>query len=349
MNCKLTLICPSYERHHYLRRSFSFWGHRDDVYVIYADGSHSPLESPAMSAPNLRYLHHPVSIQERLLALCDQVSTPYVCLLGDDEFYIPSAMQSCVDFLECHSDYVACMGRAIGFSRLRGNIALSPQYPRLRNRDLSDSVALNRLESHFSSYVPAHCYAITKTDVFQAAMEAALSIELDILSIFELVEESIIAAAGKSIVLPVLYWLRSFEAPPIRNTGDLGLDTSKLFHDWWSSNEAEIEKRYLCRYLSKAASGNASESDFEIAFDCYYENTYGQVNSFSSRLKRSLPSPLKSTLGMLRVRGQMFSNYLINPTATSNAAVQDLRDQGVVIDEDGLAECLASIRQSWRL
>lgn len=274
-------------------------------------------------------------------------------MIGDDEFYVPSALQACVDFLEQHSNYVSCMGRAIGFSRLQDKIVLRPQYPRLKDRDLSDNAAVNRLASHFSSYVPMHCYAVTRTDVFRFAMEAALSIELDIFAIFELVEEFLVVAAGKSIVLPVLYWLRSHEAPPLRNTGDLSLDPSKRFDHWWQTKESEREKKDFCKYLSTASCGVVCERDVEKVFDCYCENAYGQDaswdRSLSYRFKSFLPSQLKRPLRLLKARGRVLVNQLADPAATSNEVFQELRDQGVMIDEDGLAECLASIKKSWKI
>lgn len=353
MTFNLTLLCPSFERHHYLERSCRFWGDRSDVFVLYADGSQSPLETAATNAPNLRYLHQPIGLKQRLLGLLDLVHTPYVCMMGDDEFYIPSSLQNCVEFLESHSDYVSCMGRAIGFSRLQDKIVLSPQYPRLRDRDLSDSGALNRLESHFSPYVPAHSYAVTRTEVFRAAMQPALANKLDVFAIGELIHEFLVVAAGKSIVLPVLYWLRSHEAPPLRNTGDLSLDPSKRFDHWWQNEKLIAEKKDFCQYLSEASCGSIDAVEVEQVFNFYVDRKYGQASgksrSLSHRLKQTLPDSLKKPLRLVKARAGMLANHLGNPVVQSNAALQELRDQGVMIDDDGLAECHASIKESWRL
>lgn len=352
MACRLTLICPSLERHHYLERSCRFWGDRDDVCVLYADGSQSQLELLHVNASNLRYSHRPIGYQERLLWLIDQVDTPYICVLSDDEFYLPSALNLCVDFLDEHPDYVSCMGRAIGFSRLNDKIALLQQYPRLRDRDLSDAVTLNRLETHFSSYVPSHFYAVTRTDIFRNAIKAAFAIELDVYAIFELSTELLIVAAGRSIVLPALYWLRSHEAPPLRNTGDLALDPSKRFVHWWQNMEFERQKKTFCKHLSAASSNVVDEDNVRKIFDCYVESAYGQAtvtdHSLLRRLKRTVLAPIKKPLRLLTVRGGMLFNQLIRPAAQNKAALQELRDQGVLIDEDGLAECLSSIEESWR-
>ena len=75
-----------------------------------------------------------------------------------------------------------------------------------------------------------------------AAIKAALAVELDVYAIFELSTELLVLAAGKSTVLPALYWLRSFEVPPLRNTGDIALNPSKTFAHWWQVRTSKCKK-----------------------------------------------------------------------------------------------------------
>ena len=352
MTCKLTLLCPSFERHRYLERSCRFWGDRDDVCVIYADGSQSQFDSPVLNASNLRYFHRPNSFQERLLWLIDQAETPYVCMLSDDEFYLPSSLRLCVDFLEKHPDYVACMGRAIGFSRLNGKVALHEQYPRLKDRDLCDSSPLTRLESHFSAYTPSHFYAVTRTDVFRNALKVSLSIEWDVYALFELVTEFLIVASGKSIVLPALYWLRSREVPPLRNTGYLALDPAKSFVHWWRSNEFESQKIDFCNCLSVASSKVVDVDEVRRIFHCYFNIISGNApirdQSSLKRLKLDSLLLIMKYLRALKARGGILIDQLIHPDPRNMSALQELRDQGVSIDEVLLAQCFSSIKGSWR-
>lgn len=348
----LTLICPTYNRHPFLERSCRFWCDRN-VSVIYADGSESACTSTFLKAPNIHYLHYPVGLVQRLLVLLAEVKTPYVCMMGDDEFYILSALQGCVAYLDSHPDYVACMGRAIAFSSKDNKIVFRQQYPRLQGRILSESAPLSRLDRHFSSYVPAHCYAVTRTEIFQSSMEAALSIKLDIFAIYELIEEFLVVAAGKSIVMPNLYWLRSLEAPPLRNTGDLSLDPSKKFNHWWQSMENVSEKKNFCKYLSKASCDAVDEDEVEKVFNCYNKHTFGRATNGNSMLTSdrsgSVAMSPRESLRPLKSCDEVIVNQLSNPAAQNTAALQLMHDQGVTIDKEGLAECLASIKENWRL
>ena len=57
--------------------------------------------------------------------------------------------------------------------------------------------------------------------------------------------------------------------------------------------------------------------------------------------------PVKKFLRFLVVLRVVLANKVIGPAARSKAALQELCDQGVSIDQDGLAECLSSIEESW--
>lgn len=341
---KLTLICPTYQRHHYLERSCRFWGNRIELCVLYADGSEYSFPSANVQSENIQYFHQPVSIHQRLLNMLELVKTPYVCMLGDDEFYIPSSLNSCVEFLDTHSDYVACMGRAVGFSNRGGNAVFSCQYPKLHDRDLESELPFRRLIDHFSAYVPAHCYAVTRVDVFREAMTKALSCNLDIFAIFELIEEFIVVSNGKTCVLPELYWLRSHEAPPIRNTGDLSLDPSKSFNKWWVSEEpsAIAERLAFCDELALVTDCGLTHEEVESVFECYVKNTSRSQISLGRRIRSAIFKAIKSVAPTSFVDRINEVKFLIN----NRDALQELRNQGVSIDETGLAECVAAIEAS---
>lgn len=161
--------------------------------------------------------------------------------------------------------------------------------------------------------------------------------------------EFLVAVAGKSIVLPVLCWLRSYEAPALRNTGDLSMDPRKRFYHWWCSKESELERENFCKYLSAGSCGVVDEVEVRRVFDFYVQNVYvpssARGHSFLYWLRRISPASLRGPLRQLKEHGRM----LFNSAAQSKATLQELRDQGVLIDENGLAECLTSIKQSWML
>lgn len=351
MGPRLTLICPSYERHYYLERSFRFWSDRNDINVIYADGSQSPLASLSKYTSNVSYIHQPISVQQRTLLMLDRVDTPYVCMMCDDEFYLPSSLQSCIEYLEANPDYSACMGRSLSFRVSSGRVVFGQQYPRLRDRALDAESSLRRLTDHFSEYVPSTCYAVIRTEVFRSAMKIALNCKIDIFAISEIIFEFLVIAKGKTRVLPQLYWLRSHEAPPIRNTGDLSLDTSKTFDRWWFSEDPSdvADKSSFCCQLAKETC--LSFENVYKTIDLYVHSTYFErrgllrrLRGFSSRISKF--NFTREWLTFLRYHESM-NNYLRSSSPYSYGLdytpIATLLSQGVAINESCLAECVASI------
>ena len=106
---KLTLVVPTYNRHSYALRNMFYWSGRS-VTVHVLDGSPTPISLPELSglAQNIHYHHLPVSIFDRLRIATELISTDYCALMGDDEFFIPSALESCIAELDLYSDLVSC-------------------------------------------------------------------------------------------------------------------------------------------------------------------------------------------------------------------------------------------------
>ena len=69
---------------------------------------------------------------------------------SDDEFYLPSALSSCIEFLSKHSEFSNCGGRAIGFKSDKNNIYGIKTYLRLNNFCLDHNNAIYGAKKHFS-------------------------------------------------------------------------------------------------------------------------------------------------------------------------------------------------------
>jgi len=81
---KLTIIIPTYERHHVLSRAIDYYS-QIDVAVIIADSSNNPFTNKLPD--NFRLLHCPDYFMGDKIykALCE-VDTDYSCLCADDDF-----------------------------------------------------------------------------------------------------------------------------------------------------------------------------------------------------------------------------------------------------------------------
>ena len=147
---KLTIVIFSYNRHKYLKRTINYWSNYN-VKLVIIDGSDKRLEEKYIIAKNIKYLHNKKGLYDRFLSSAHLIDTEFMILGGDDEFYLPSALCSCVKFLLKEKTYYSCGGRAIGFSTRGKNIFGFRQYPKLKNLHLYHDSAIDRINNHFSN------------------------------------------------------------------------------------------------------------------------------------------------------------------------------------------------------
>lgn len=332
----LTLVCPTYKRESYLKRSVEFWA-RQPFEIIYMDGSPEASDIDFSGFANVGYFHDPRFIMERLETAAGLISTPYACMVGDDEYFVPSALQDCIDFLQVHPSHASCMGRALGFDRKSDQLVFNTAYPRLQGLKLTDDSPMQRLAMHWSQYVPAHCYSVTRTPVWKRAVNLSFISQFNAYAIAEIQWETVICAAGKSEVLPILYWLRSDEAPPTCNTGDVSLDPSKSFAAWWRNPATSSQKKNFLESLAGACSSDVDIKGLENVLDRYVANNYP---------KKGTSSWLRSI--KTRIVGKFKRKLLSLIPSLAEDSLKLLRKQGAHIDDDDLLKCCSSIKASWQ-
>jgi hypothetical protein len=82
-----------------------------------------------------------------LKEMVDFCSTPYVAFIGDDDFFIPSGLVRCIEFLEKHPDYAAAHGESLSVtldqSGAYGNPIAAVHYPQpvLEHTDPTQRIA----------------------------------------------------------------------------------------------------------------------------------------------------------------------------------------------------------------
>ena len=113
----LTIVIPTYKRQKFITRTMQYWSGKD-VAIIVIDGSKKSLDTNILNQlkTNIKYIHSPKSYYERLLSVINLINSQYVMMGCDDEFYIPSALNSCLVKLSLDNQLVTCTGRAIEFN-----------------------------------------------------------------------------------------------------------------------------------------------------------------------------------------------------------------------------------------
>ena len=236
----LTIVIPTYERQQFLVRQIELWKDTNSKIVILDGSSVSWLKSYKDQLPaNFEYYHNPDTIEKRLYFIKGRITTRYSVLLSDDEAYIPSALQKCIDELERFPDLVACKGLALGFNFLDNIVAGYKVYPGLRNYNIDQETPADRVNFHMKNYEMAVLWAVTRTDIFEKMLDAMAFGPFLSAAVAEIQCSLIAAWCGKVKVISELMWLRSFE-----NKNIWWSFGNNKFHDWFinPNNKEEVQR-----------------------------------------------------------------------------------------------------------
>ena len=244
--------------------------------VIYLDGSDYPLEETDVAelSSNISYKYAPIGLMERLAMAPELVRTPYVILLPDDEFLLPSALENIISILDKNSGLVACAGAALGFDVRASKpfVRGVPVYENLIGYQAIHDRGHDRLMHAANNFRPGLIYSVTRRDVWIDCIQLVVIRDFHALSMMEMQWNMLLHFAGKVYVSDELVWLRSFEGHYVRNTNP-NLDERNDLVKWWRSsrwNQEVVEFLFLMdkamRKYEHDIDGRASAKKFFDVF-----------------------------------------------------------------------------------
>lgn len=329
----LTVIVPTFERQHLLNRSFLYWSSLP-VTAIFLDGSRRPFLTASNSLPrNITYVHSADSIYERIRSAVKLVTTDYVLLVSDDEYFLPDALELCLRELEACPELLACNGHSLSFSQAKGKTSFGRAYRFPIGYSVLHERATDRVAYALSTYQPAFIYSVVRKDAWCLVMDNVTKREYSAYAMMELHFTAALTFLGPVKTIPTLSWMRNAGETPVRNTGP-SLDESNHFIDWWLSPVFEKERDEFIEGLSHFARGAGGDFDvcrasFKRAFDKYVEK-YGAV-TIKRRIIVSLP---RFIIGIVR---PFYRLLLIRRSSTAFAslcaAVEELRREGISVSD----------------
>lgn len=238
---KLSIIIPTYERPTYIARAVSYWMGSDfKVHVL--DGSKQPNDviRARCEGTNIDYHWLPRSVQQRLSKITEHIDTEYTVMCGDDEFLLKSTISTLIEHLDEDPSLGSCCGQSVLFNHTREGIQYKREYASFHQRQSLSPIAEARIESHFRPYAPSTIYAVMRSTIWKYAMARCMVYTFKPYDIEELLFEIIAVTKGRTKCIPELYWLRSQENEPVRNSEGNTLITA----DWWndSAYKDDVEK-----------------------------------------------------------------------------------------------------------
>lgn len=258
----LTIVVATFERPKFILRQIKYLSNLN-TRVIITDGSKTPLSSDLLSIiekmPHIEYVHNERSYVERISSIANEIYTPFAMCLADDDLYLQTGLFSAIKKLEEDLSAVACMGQSLGLDRAFNRAYLFKYGTNLRNYEVSEKSAEQRLWSGFSGYRSATPYAVFRTDAFSKVWSAREN-----LTCLEAVEyENAIRTyiEGKLVTTESIYWLRSFETEPVPSIIDGSRATD--FSTWFEGLEFSEERFFFEERLKSLFidSGVMSELD----------------------------------------------------------------------------------------
>jgi glycosyltransferase domain-containing protein len=236
---KLTVVLITYNRHNYLERTIDYW--KDiNVNLLILDGSKESYNINYLSKTikaKINYIHHPHSLNSRLKYVLGLIKTEYVLLASDDEYFLPSGINDCINYLEKNPDYISCIGRTIAFNININKLVYWPEYVDMEGYEVDSNNPFMRMYSHMGEYTCNTIFSVVRAEKWKVAINVITSYNFNVYSIQEYQFENIISFFGKSKVINSLMWLRNQENPSLYNNTQI-----ELFYKWWKLKKYKSQR-----------------------------------------------------------------------------------------------------------
>jgi glycosyltransferase domain-containing protein len=213
MELPLTLVVSTLpERHGILPRFFEYHQSLDCRKILVDSARTKPIGHDLWDTGVNYILRTDADVYEKVSEALSLVETPYVIMMADDDFVLPGAVVAAVRFLLKNPRYVAANGQQVKMSEPEGALDESYgrwQYFHLRRYPVVSKSCVKRFNRMFRAFfAPTH--AVLRTDVLCDAIRlVAENRELRPVRFFDKILGFIVAVKGNSMMLPVLFQIRS--------------------------------------------------------------------------------------------------------------------------------------------
>lgn len=245
---RLTVVIPTYKRPAFVDRQIRFW--RDfDAQVLILDGT-SESGVPEGLPPNVRYLASGKSFVERMYSAGDHISTEFVALLADDEFFMPSGLDDAIRHLDQNQSTVGCVGRSLYFFIDQGRFLVSHAYRDWKPFPDQFEELTIRLDADLPpNKTHMAMYGVFRRHHWDTMRRSAYGRQFSCGYVYERLLNLQRTLLGPTMILDTLLWLRSKENPPV-----VSADIPRLGgHDFvsWATSTAYQDEVHVFKEIAK--------------------------------------------------------------------------------------------------
>ncbi len=318
MTERVTLVIPTMNRPKLLFRQLKYYasqGFSGDILVADSSVSNEFRDAARWMVTlsgdlSLKHYHLPnLSVAQAISEVACEVRTPYVAVIPDDDFLIPSGVSRCVNFLDRDDRYIAAHGLGVLIESNDGgvdSIAAAGYYPQ---PTLSADLAVDRVIDHMEDYAVT-LFSVHRTDTWVQVFASTPSVKdaplcCDRSFADELLQCVLTAAHGRIAQIKGIYLVR--QTHNARNF-------LPSWYEWMVSDKWQPS----CMWFRDKVASVISEIDHipfqraqdavDVALAKYLQKTIGTVHAgrSSSRLRvfvdQSIPSGAKALLRKWRSR-----------------------------------------------
>tara|TARA_Y100000768_G_scaffold358059_1_gene313580 strand:+ start:304 stop:1377 length:1074 start_codon:yes stop_codon:yes gene_type:complete len=212
---KITVIILSYNRKKYLKRTVDYYLN-ENFKVLVLDGSEN--KTLFRKNINLKYIHTNKHYYDRLIIAYKNLKTDYYIIANDDEFYLPTPIYKCLNFLEKNKDYVSAIGRTIVFQFKYKKILAYEGYGYFNDQRFNDKIKINRIRAHLDNATTQGYNSVSRKENLKkiAIFLRKFKYKKNIY-IIEFFLNLIIISEGRLKLINDLMWFRSEENKYITN------------------------------------------------------------------------------------------------------------------------------------
>jgi len=307
---KVAIIIPTMGRADFIERTLAYYDSLNCPHPIYiGDASGTEISTrindlaKRYSNVVVRYFHwERLGISQTIVKLAEiaQTECQYCAFHGDDDYFVPASLSRCAEFLSISPDYRTAQGRAALFT-------LDRPGPYGEIQSLGDYWGVNFLEQNspidrFASFDMNYFvtqFSTHRTEEF--VQDSRYYLETNNNNFSELLHCFTFAIRGKSKFLDCLYLIRSFHEGVYHPSSFMDM----VLEDNWVS---DYHKTVNALGLALSESSNLPlDNARKIVTDALKLRHERWVLSkcvdrkvgVFSRIKRSLPAPLKNYLRQL--------------------------------------------------
>ena len=250
---KLSIIIPSYNRKKYLKKQIKYWANTSYNIFILDGGSENFTNQEILKLPkNIKYIIDNSDVFERIAKIKKNISSKYILLLFDDEFYIKTTLEKIINYLDFNKGYLSSSSLPLGFTVINSDLIYEKIYPEIKKgiQFMENQEANKRLNSYLKFQYNIYMNSVIRKSIFFECVKLVNKCKFDLYALQEVLFGIRLSFASKHKILNEIGWLRNIGNPPIRYKGSF-FDPSKRIGDWLRVEKQKKNRKLFFKILCK--------------------------------------------------------------------------------------------------